>query len=94
MCPENVSNFYDNLKFLYTQHNYALDHIWNCDETGAQVRRTGGGRVFALRGARNVHTVVPNEREWLFVQSYINISRGQIPNFYIFKGKQMRRNFL
>jgi hypothetical protein len=37
MCPENVTSFYDNLKLLYTQHNYAPDHIWNCDEMGAHV---------------------------------------------------------
>jgi hypothetical protein len=94
MCPENVSTFYENLKLLYTQHNYAPDHIWNCDETGAQAGRSGGGRVFARKGVRNVHTVIPNEREWLSVLSCINASGGHIPNFYIFKGKQMRRNFL
>jgi hypothetical protein len=94
MCPENVTSFYDDLKLLYTQYNYAPDHIWNCDETGAQAGHTGGGRVFARRGARNVHTVIPKEREWLSVLSCINASGGHIPNFYIFKGKQMRCNFL
>ena len=94
LCPENVSNFYNNLKFLYTQHNYAPDHIWNCDETGAQARLIGGSHVFAGRGARNVHTVIPNGKEWLFFLSYINVSRRHIPNFYIFKGKQIRHNFL
>ena len=88
MCLESVSSFYDNLKFLYTQHNYAPDHIWNCDEMRAQVRCIGGDRVFACRGAQNVHTVMHNERGWLSVLSCINVSRRHIANFYIFKGKQ------
>jgi hypothetical protein len=94
MCPENVSSFYENLKLLYIEHNHAPNHILNCDKTGAQAGPNGGGRVLARRGARNVHTVIPNEKEWLLVLSCINAGGGHIPNFYIFKGKQMRRNFL
>ena len=60
----------------------------------AQARRTGGGCAFVCKGARNVHTVIPNEKEWLSILSCINASEGYIPNFYIFKAKQMRCNFL
>lgn len=42
-CPENVATFYHNLQTLYVQHAYAPDHIWNCDESGAQAGRNGGG---------------------------------------------------
>jgi hypothetical protein len=58
-----VSTFNENLKFLYTKYNYASDHIWDCDEMGAQAGRTGGGCVFVWRRARNVHTLIPNEHE-------------------------------
>jgi hypothetical protein len=78
MCPENVSTFYKNLKLLYMEHNYPLDHIWNCDESGAQVGRTGGSRIFSRREAHNVHTLIPNERKWLSVLSCINASGGHI----------------
>jgi hypothetical protein len=53
-----------------------------------------GGRVFAKHGSRNVHSIIPNEREWLSVLCCINAEGEAIPNFYILKGKRMRRNFL
>lgn len=56
--------------------------------------RNGGGHVFAYDGSRNLHTIIPNEWEWLSILNCINASGGHIPNFYIFKGKQMRLNFI
>jgi hypothetical protein len=94
MCKENVDTFYHNLEQLYAQHGYTPDHIWNSDETGAQAGKSGRGRVFAHRGAKNVHSVIPNEREWLSVLSCINAAGEKVPNFYIFKGMRMRRNFI
>ena len=91
MCKENVETFYHNLQQLYSEHQYAPDHIWNSDETGAQGGKSSGGRVFACRGAKDVHTVIPNEREWLSVLICVNAAGGKVPNFYIFKGKRMRR---
>jgi hypothetical protein len=41
-----------------------------------------------------VHTVIPNEREWLTILSCVNANGEAVPNFYVFKGKWMRRNFL
>jgi hypothetical protein len=79
---------------MYEEHYYPPSHLWNCDEMGAQVGRNGGGRVFAKCGSRNVHSIIPNEREWLSVLCCINAEGEAIPNFYIFKGKRMRRNFL
>jgi hypothetical protein len=49
---------------------------------------------FQRKGAKNVHTLIPNERESLSVLTCINAARQHIPNFYIFKGKRMRQNFL
>jgi hypothetical protein len=46
LCLENVATFYQNFEQLYEQHHYSPDHIWNSDETGAQVGRSGGTRVF------------------------------------------------
>ena len=85
---------YHNLCSLYEEHHYPPSHIWNCDETEAQAGCNGGSRVFAKRGAKNVHTMIPNEHEWVSVLVCINASGEAIPNFYSFKGKQMRRNFL
>jgi hypothetical protein len=50
LCPQNVVSLYGNLQILYAQHCYPLDHIWNCDESGAQAGRNGGGTlVFAKK---------------------------------------------
>jgi hypothetical protein len=63
LCPENVASFYKNLEHLYRTHNYPPDNIWNCDESGAQAGRNGGGLVWALRGSRTFHSLMPNEPE-------------------------------
>jgi hypothetical protein len=48
----------------------------------------------AKRGSRVVHSVIPNEREWLTVLTCIIASGQYIPNFYIFKGMCMRHNYI
>jgi hypothetical protein len=50
--------------------------------------------VLAKVGSRNVHQVVPDEREWLTVLTCINAAGESIPNFYIFRGKRFRRNYI
>ena len=94
LCPAKVSTFYANLQELYEKHDYPSKRIWNCGESGAQAGRNGGGRVWAKRGSRSVHSVVPNEHEWLIVLTCINAAREIVPGFYIFKGKRMRRNYI
>lgn len=94
LCPLTVGSFYSNLQHLYDIHNYSPDHIWNCDESGAQAGKDGGGYVIAKKGSRAVHMVTPDQREWLSVLSCINASGDFLPNFYIFKGKRRTRNFL
>ena len=79
---------------MYTRHKYPDTHIWNCDESEVQAGRNGGGRVLAKKWIRSVHTVTPDEREWLSVLSCINASGTSIPNFYIFEGRSFRRNFI
>ena len=63
LCPSMVHILYTNLQHLYKQENYQPSHIWNVDESGANACRNGLGRVFAPKGSRNVHTLIPNERE-------------------------------
>lgn len=50
LCAENVASFYNNLEQAYQAQNYPPDRIWNCDESGAQAGRNGGGLVWAKRG--------------------------------------------
>ncbi len=50
LCEENVRSFYENLQHLYSLHQYSLDRIWNCDQSGAQAGRNGGAIVIARRG--------------------------------------------
>ena len=40
---ENVASFYSNLQELYEKYQYPVDHVWNCNESGAQAGRSGGG---------------------------------------------------
>ena len=94
LCPENVETFYKNLEDLYAKYQYPPEHIWNCNESGAQAGRNGGGWVWAKRGFRSVHTVVPNDHEWLTVLTCVNAAGWSIPGFYIFKGKRIRRNYI
>jgi hypothetical protein len=94
LCPENVASFYHNLQEAYTEHRYDAFHIWNADESGAQVGRSGGGRVLAKTGARSIHIITPNEREHISVLSCINAAGDSIPNYYVFKGKQYQRAYI
>lgn len=60
LCPINVATFYENLQIML-ERGYEPSHIWNCDESGAQAGRNGGGRVLAKTGIRSVHSVIPKE---------------------------------
>jgi hypothetical protein len=91
LCPKNVASFYYKLQDTYKEHRYEPSYIWNADESGAQAGSSGGGRVLAKTGARNVHIITPNEREHISILSCINAASDSIPNFYIFKGKKFQR---
>jgi hypothetical protein len=41
-----------------------------------------------------VQLVISNQWQWLNFFSYVNVVGGYIPYFYIFKGKQMRMDFI
>jgi hypothetical protein len=94
LSRKNVDSFYDNLKTLYSSHNYPPERIWNCDETGAQAGREGGGIVIAKKGSRAVHSIIPDQREWLSCLVCINAAGSSIPSFYTFRGKRFRRNYI
>jgi hypothetical protein len=94
LCPNNVAIFYNNLQQVYDLHNYIINKIWNCDESSAHVSCNGGLLVLAKVGSKSVHSIFPNEREWLLMLSYINAHGESIPNFYIFKSKQFKRKYI
>lgn len=94
MTRENVDSFYNNFKTLYNLYWYFPHRIWNCDKTGAQASRDGEGMVIAKRGSRSVHSIIPDQREWLPYLVCINAMELAIPSFYIFSGKRFRRNYI
>ena len=94
LCPTNVAQFYENLEGLYQEHQYDTSQVWNCDETRAQANKNGEAMVFARRGIRSVHTLVPNERQWLSILVAINSARTTMPNYYVFKGKRPNPDFI
>jgi len=50
--------------------------------------------MLAKVGSKSMHSIFPNEQKWLLMLSYINAHGKSIPNFYIFKGKQFKRNYI
>ena len=50
--------------------------------------------MIAWRGARNVHSIVPDKQEWLSVLVCINAAEASIPSFYIFHGKRFHKNYI
>ena len=94
LCEQNVRSFYVNLEEVYKAHSYTPDRIWNCDESGANASRSGNGLVIARKGCRNVHAIVPDEREWLSVLACVNAAGQHVPNFYILRGKRVMRNYI
>ena len=61
LCKENVASFYDYLEKLYSMHGYSPDRVWNCDESGLQAGKNGGGLVIAKTEARRVRSLVPDQ---------------------------------
>jgi hypothetical protein len=92
LCEENVRSFYENLHSLYSAHNYTPDRIWNCDESGVQAGKNGRGLV--QTGTRRVHSIVPDQREWLSVLVCINAAGLAILSFYIFRDKRFGQNYI
>jgi hypothetical protein len=93
LCPSNVAIFCENLKTMLAR-GYEISHIWNCDESGAQAGRNGGGKVLAKTGVRSVHSIISKEREWLSVLVCVNAAGFHIPSFYIFRGKTFQRDYI
>jgi len=51
-------------------------------------------KLLAKNGSHNVHTITLKEWEWFTILTCINAKGASIPNFYIFKGKRMSRNYI
>ena len=50
--------------------------------------------MWARKGSRSVHKVLPNEREWITNLTCVNAAGDHIPGFYIFQGKRLRSNYV
>ena len=91
---KKVNNFYSSLEIVYVLQKYDGHHIWNAGESGSQGNKNGWARVLYMRGARQVHQQIPNEREHLFVFSCIYANKRSIPNLKnstFLKGMQLQR---
>jgi len=65
-----------------------------CDETGIQVVRQYGTQMLSKRGSQQVYNTIPKSREWKTINYIINVARGVFPNFYIFKGERIRKDYI
>ena len=62
----SIVHGFKNLQKEYNQQEFQPTYkFWNVDEFEANASRSGHGKVLASRGSRNVHTIIPNEREWI-----------------------------
>ena len=84
LCEENVKSFYDNLQEMYTLYDYPPERTWNCDELETHASKNGGGLVIACIGVRQVHSIIPDQCEWLSILVSITATQSAIPSFYIF----------
>jgi hypothetical protein len=89
-----MDSFYDNLQTLFSRNDYPLHRLWNCDEIGAQAGREGRGMVIVKRGSRAVHSIIPDQREWLSCLVSINAAGSSIPSFQIFRRRRFKRNYI
>ena len=94
LCKNNVRSFYENLLSLYSLHKYTLDRIWNCDESGPQAGKNVSGLIIAQTCIQRVHSVVPDQQEWLSVLVCVNVTGAAIPSFYIFREKNFGQNYI
>ena len=94
LCPIIAEILYANLEELYNAFHYLPSHIWNCDESGVQARRSGGATVLAKCGSKSMYSVDSNQREHLSVLSCIYAGGGSIPNFYILKGTYFLQDYI
>jgi hypothetical protein len=73
------------MQSLYSQHNYITNHIWNSNETNIQIGIYARTRVLARKAPNAVYSTIPKSWEWLTIDYEINVVRGVIPKFYIFR---------
>ncbi len=94
LTTNSYNLFYQNLTSLYTQHQYRPNRIWNCDETGIQARRQLGAKVIAKKGFLQMYNIIPKSKEWLTINYVVNVTRGSILGFYIFRGERIRGDYI
>ena len=93
LCPANVATFHENLESML-ERSYEASYIWNCNESGVQAGRNGGGWVLAKTRVRSVYSIIPKEREWLSILVCVNAAGYHLPKFYNFKGKSFQHDYI
>jgi hypothetical protein len=57
LCPQNITSLFGNLELLYAKHSYPPNHIWDCDELGAQAGRNGGRTLVFVKKDQSQYTL-------------------------------------
>ena len=70
--PTTMNGFYSNFLQQYTKFSYSPSHIWNVNESGYNVSKSGLGKVLARKELKSVYAQLPNDKEWLSVLTSIN----------------------
>ena len=50
--------------------------------------------ILVRRSTRSVHTNVSQDRKWILVLVAMNSARGTMPNYYVFKEKWPKKEFI
>jgi hypothetical protein len=81
---------YQNLQALYIQHKYSENHIWNSNETRIHIRHQSKARVLAKKGSHQGYNTIPKSKEWIIINYAVNVTKGSLLRFYIFKGERIK----
>jgi hypothetical protein len=48
----------------------------------------------ARKGSNIVYSTIPKSREWLNINYAVNVARGVLPSFYIFRSEKLEDDYI
>lgn len=90
-----VNNFFDLLERLFAKYQFSPDRIYNVDETGVTTVPKKQSKVLALRGKRQVGSVVSGERGTLVTaETCMSAAGNYMPIMFVFPRKKANQELL
>jgi len=48
----------------------------------------------ARKGSNAIYSIIRKSRKWLIINYGVNVTRGVIPSFYIFRGERLKDDYI